>query len=186
MIKFKWRKWNRAVHRDLGYVFAALTVIYALSGIAVNHIDDWNPNYDITRYIFTVPEGKRDIETKQDVIDMLKWLDEDGTYKKHYFPDPGVLKVFLKGGTAWVDLESGEGSIDMIKRRPVFHFANYLHYNPGKWWTWVADIFAGALIILAISGLFILKGKNGMLWRGTILTLLGILIPLVFLWMFYF
>ncbi|MDO9512773.1 MAG: PepSY-associated TM helix domain-containing protein [Bacteroidales bacterium] len=184
-MKFKWRKWNRAIHRDLGYLFAALTVIYAISGIAVNHIDDWNPNYDISGYSFTLSETQRKIQTKEDVIAMLKSLDEEELYKKHYFPSESSLKIFLKGGTAWVDLESGKGSVDKLKRRPVFHFANYLHYNPGKWWTWVADAFAGALIILALSGLFILKGKNGMLWRGTILTVMGIVIPLIFLVMFY-
>ena len=44
---FKWRKWNRAVHRDFGYLFFGMTIIYALSGIAINHINDWNPNYKV-------------------------------------------------------------------------------------------------------------------------------------------
>ena len=34
----KWRKWNRAVHRDFGYLFLGMTIIYALSGIALNHM----------------------------------------------------------------------------------------------------------------------------------------------------
>ena len=42
---FKWRKWNKAVHRDFGYFFFGMVVIYSLSGIAINHINDWNPNY---------------------------------------------------------------------------------------------------------------------------------------------
>jgi len=25
-----------------------MVIIYALSGIAINHIDDWNPNYVVT------------------------------------------------------------------------------------------------------------------------------------------
>ena len=36
-----WRPWIRAIHRDAGYVVVGLTFIYALSGIAVNHITDW-------------------------------------------------------------------------------------------------------------------------------------------------
>ena len=35
-----WRPWMRAVHRDAGYVVVGLTFIYALSGIAVNHLTD--------------------------------------------------------------------------------------------------------------------------------------------------
>jgi hypothetical protein len=37
------------IHRDLGYVCVGLTLVYAVSGVAVNHVRDWNPNYRITR-----------------------------------------------------------------------------------------------------------------------------------------
>jgi hypothetical protein len=39
------RPWVRAVHRDLGYLAVGLTIVYALSGLAVNHIADWDPNF---------------------------------------------------------------------------------------------------------------------------------------------
>ena len=42
-------RWNRSLHRDLGYALAVLTVLYAVSGLAVNHIDDWNPSYAIRK-----------------------------------------------------------------------------------------------------------------------------------------
>ena len=47
--RFRWRYWNNVLHRDLGYLVVALTIIYAVSGIAVNHVHDWNPNYSIDR-----------------------------------------------------------------------------------------------------------------------------------------
>ena len=84
-----------------------------------------------------------------------------------------------------VDLETGNGTIEKIKRRPIFHAVNYLHYNPGKWWTLFSDVFAGALILIAITGLFILKGKNGITRRGAILTIVGIVIPIIYLILFY-
>jgi len=40
------------------------------------------------------------------------------------------------------------------------------------------------LIILAFTGLFILKGKNGITGRGAWLVSAGIIIPLVFLFMY--
>ncbi len=52
----KWRKLIIATHRDVGYFFAGLTVIYAISGIAVNHIEDWNPNYVIRTESVSVGE----------------------------------------------------------------------------------------------------------------------------------
>jgi uncharacterized protein len=39
------RAWIRATHRDIGYVAVGLTLVYAVSGVAVNHIADWDPNF---------------------------------------------------------------------------------------------------------------------------------------------
>jgi hypothetical protein len=186
MMEFKWRKWNRATHRDLGYVFVAMTIIYSLSGIAVNHLHDWNPNYVISVREFPaeIPDHPQGID-KEKVLVMLDLIGEKANYKKHYFPRNDQLKIFLEGGNVTVDLVSKAGYIEKIKRRPVFHLVNFLHYNPGKWWTLFSDIYAVALIILAISGLFILKGRNGITRRGAILTTIGIIIPLVYILIFY-
>jgi hypothetical protein len=169
----------------MGYIFFALTVIYSFSGIAVNHINDWNPNYKITYQEISYNIGDKNSIDKNKVLDLLKTVDEEGKYKKHYFPSSNELKIFIHGGNILLDLETGEGYMEKIDRRPLFHAANYLHYNPGKWWTWVSDIFAGALIILALSGLFIIRGKNGIKKRGAILTITGIILPLIYLWLFY-
>jgi hypothetical protein len=184
-MKFKWRKWNNAIHRDLGYIFFAMTVIYSLSGIAVNHLHDWNPNYKITlqEVNFTGPLDRQEIN--KEVVNTF--LDEIGeeTYKKHYFPTRDQLKIFIDGGNVVIDLSTGQGYLEKIERRPLLHAVNYLHYNPGKWWTLFSDIFAGALIILSITGLFILRGKNGITRRGAVLTAIGIIIPLIYLIIFY-
>src|SRR5215470_4292282 len=42
----QWRPLLRAIHRDVGYVIVGLTLIYAASGLAVNHIGQWDPNFD--------------------------------------------------------------------------------------------------------------------------------------------
>jgi len=185
-MKFKWRKWNRAIHRDLGYLFVAMTIIYSISGIAINHINDWNPNYIITNNEIHVQisSDPRKID-KEDVLNILSQIGEENNYKKHYFPGQTQLKIFIDGGNAVIDLATGNGVIEKIKRRPLLHAMNFLHYNPGKWWTLFSDIFAGALIILSITGLFIIRGKNGIKGRGAILTLIGIVLPILYLIFFY-
>ena len=185
-MNFKWRKWNRAIHRDFGYVFFAMTVIYAVSGIAINHINDWNPNYKITiqEVTFKGPQVSNQI-TKEIVLDFLEDINEHKNYKKHYFPQYNQMKIFLDGGNVSVDLESGYALVEKIKRRPVLHAMNFLHYNPGKWWTLFSDIFCVALFLLAVSGLFIIRGKNGITRRGAILTGIGIVIPLIYILFFY-
>ena len=71
--------------------------------------------------------------------------------------------------------------------RTVIRESNFLHLNaPKKVWTYVADVFAVALAFLAISGLFMIKGKNGITGRGAWMTALGILLPIIFLIIYYY
>lgn len=184
-MEFKWRKWNRAIHRDFGYLFLGMTIIYALSGIALNHMKDWNPNYRVVREDFTF-EAFQTKPDKKEVKALLASFDEDTKYKNHYFPSEGILKIFIEDGTVFIDLETGEGVLEKSVRRPIFREVNYLHYNPIKYWTWYSDIFSGALILLAISGILIPRGEKGITKRGAWLSLLGILIPLIYLFIYFY
>jgi len=182
---WKWRKWNRATHRDLGYFFFGITLIYAISGIAINHREDWNPNFIIKTTPVDLGKPVEGKPSKEEVLEILKSLDELDNFKKYYFPDSRTLKVFLKGGSLMIYMDEGTGFIEKVKKRPVFSEFNYLHYDPGKWWTLYSDIYAGALIIISITGLFIVRGKNGISRRGAILTIAGCIIPAIFLILYY-
>lgn len=176
-------KFNRAIHRDFGYFFAAMSMIYALSGIALNHRKDWNPNYIIerTEHLVKIPEDFK-VNEKTAVEEILKQIGQENNYRKYYFPSPDDLKIFMNGGgSVSVNLNSGKLLFENLKKRPLFYEVNFLHYNPGKLWVWFADFYCIALMLLAISGLFILKGKNGITRRGAWLTLAGIVVPIVFL-----
>jgi hypothetical protein len=181
-----WSRWNKAIHRDLGYFFFAMTVIYAFSGIAINHLKDWNPNYRIIHRQFGVNLPNDPAKIDQNAINgLLENIVEKEMYKKHYFPTEQQLKVFLEGGTLEVNLETGNASLEILKPRPVLKAFNFLHYNPGKTWTYFSDLYAMALLLMAFSGLFILRGKNGITRRGAILTGAGILLPALYLIFFY-
>ncbi len=186
-MEFKWRKWNRIIHRDFGYFFFGMIIIYGLSGIAVNHLDDWNPSYSIDVHTEKVePITDKTTFTEENAKEILKKVGVEERYRKHYFPGENTIKIFFKAGNAIIDMPSGSVQVETLNRRAIFHAVNWFHYNPNRSWTWFSDIFAGALILLAISGLFILKGKNGLVWRGTILVVAGILVPVVYLILFYF
>ena len=43
----KIRRLLRILHRDFGYFIVGMTVVYALSGIYLNHRHDFNPDYKI-------------------------------------------------------------------------------------------------------------------------------------------
>jgi len=177
------RKWSRILHRDLGFFFIGTTIIYGLSGIALNHLSDWNPNYSVELKDFqTDIDLRKSADIKQKVLLLLDKVDDRDNYKKHYYPQSNYIKIFLSGGSSIVvNTETGQGKAEFLRKRPVFYQVNYLHYNPNIWWTWFSDIFAGVLILLAVTSMFMLKGKYGMAGRGGWLTLAGIIIPVLFL-----
>ena len=178
----KLSKLNRITHRDIGYLITGLTIIYALSGIALNHKHDWNPNYIFENSSFTV-SNKLSKETFDDQAarTILKEIGNPSQYKSFYFPTGNRLTIFIEGGFVLIDTKTNSGSIEMMKRRPLFYQINFLHYNPGKWWKYFSDIYCISLVIVTITGLFIVRGKNGITRRGAILTIAGILLPLLFL-----
>src|SRR5262245_52907844 len=76
-----WRLWLRSVHRDAGYVVVGLTFVYALSGLAINHVSQWNPNFREYQKTYELgaplaaprdtPDGPNDDEAKQQVLTRL-------------------------------------------------------------------------------------------------------------------
>ena len=177
-------KFNRITHRDIGYLIAGLTIIYAISGIALNHKHDWNPNYIFDSRSFTteIPVTR---ETFNDgiAIDILKGIHLESEFKASYFPSGNKATIFINGGYVLV-FTSGQGVVERISKRPVFYQFNFLHYNPGRWWKYFSDIYCVALILVTITGLLLVKGRNGITKRGAILTLIGIVLTLLFLFIY--
>ncbi len=177
------RKWSRILHRDIGYFFIGASIIYGLSGIALNHLRDWNPNYRVDRVeVQTELNLDRSPQLKANIRQFLNDIKARDEYKSHYFPESGYLKIFLSGGSSIVmNVETGEGMAEYLVKRPILYHANYLHYNPHAWWMWFSDIYAGALIFLAVSSVFMVRGKKGAWGRGGVYLALGIIIPILFL-----
>lgn len=178
-------KFNRITHRDIGYLIAGLTIIYAISGIALNHKHDWNPNYIIENSGFkTDVHVTRETLNKETAQEILKKIPGAPEYKTWYFPSGNILTIFIEGGSVRINTTTGEGTIERISKRPIFYQLNFLHYNPGRWWKYFSDIFCISLILVTITGLFLVKGKNGITRRGAILTGIGIILPLLFLFIY--
>lgn len=185
MASHNWRWWFHAIHRDAGYLCVGLTLIYAVSGIAVNHVADWNPNYAIAKVSANIGPVAHGAEVDDTVAQaVLGKLALSPDYLTLFQPGPHQLRILRENHTIDVQLDTGAVAHEIITPRPLLYESNYLHLNHGKeWWTWIADVFAVALIVLAITGMFLLKGKNGILGRGLWLTAAGVALPLVYLWL---
>lgn len=181
-MKYNWRRWFRAFHRDIGYVCVALILAYSLSGLAVNHIDAWNPNYRLDeRAIAIGPLSGSLAEMEAQVIDRLA-LDR-ALVRGHFQETERQLRVFLaEGQEAAVDMVTGKGTLKTLSKRAVFFEVNALHLNNLKGiWTLVADVFAVALIVLAITGMTMMKGDRGFWGRGKYFIAAGLAVPVGFI-----
>ena len=178
--KGAWRPWLRAFHRDIGYVAVGLTVVYALSGLAVNHIKDWDPNfhtYETTTNLGRPLEGDDDGIARQ--ASAARGIEE--TPREVYRAADDQLDVVFEHRTLHVNPGAGVIVEEGQKPRLLLRTANWLHLNRGKQaWTYVADGYAVALLFLACSGMFMLPGRKGLLGRGALLVGLGIAIPVVY------
>ncbi len=175
------RKACRWIHREIGYLAAGLTLVYAISGVAVNHAHHWNPNYRQGVETFRIePVGDGPTEQIRGLV--LERLALDEPVKNVWRAKPDLLQVFVEGATLDVDLIGGEVVRRGFVRRPLLSRLNFMHLNTGKgFWTWTADIFAVALALLAISGIFLVRGRRGLAGRGGLMLAVGIALPLVYL-----
>ncbi|HKJ29696.1 MAG: PepSY-associated TM helix domain-containing protein [Desulfuromonadales bacterium] len=175
-----WRRWNYLLHRDIGFLCIGLTLLYAISGVAVNHIQQWNPSYSVERVETNIGPVVGNPADAATALTILERLSEPGKLESSYRPDRNSLQLFVEGRSITVDLPSGHVVHDRAIPRPVLREMNFLHLNhPKKAWTWFADLYAIALAFLAISGLFMLRRKT--LRRGLVLTGVGVVVPVFFL-----
>jgi uncharacterized protein len=179
--EMKIHKLLRILHRDFGYFIVGMTIVYGLSGIFLNHRHDFNPDYKIFITEFQVELPTKSGLTENDVKAALLSVNEDAVYKKHYLNNDGFIKVFIENGEAVINPETGKGTMQYLQKRPFIYSINKLHRATiGTVWKWVSDIMAVILIFVAVSGLFILKGKRGFNRWGWWLMVAGIIVPLVF------
>ena len=57
------RRWSRNVHRELSFFFSGMLLIYAVSGLVMNHRDTINPNYSVEQRRYVVGEPLATIAT---------------------------------------------------------------------------------------------------------------------------
>jgi len=182
----KIRKLIRLLHRDVGYIAFGLTIIYSISGIAVNHVNDWNPNYIITKDTLSIPENA-DSTIQSEILtkNLIDFYNISDSIKSYFRPNSHSIDIFLENKTLSVNFKLKQAILEKVESRSIFRESNFLHLNnPKKLWTWVADLFALSLIFLAGTGIFMIKGKKGLKGRGKWLILLGILIPIIFLFLY--
>ena len=170
------RKWLRFIHRDLGYFFVGITIIYSVSGIILNHKKNgedpaYRTEYKTMQLASSLSPDKLTSYWKENITEysLNRIIPEDDSYN-----------IYIKGGLGSYNPVNGELSFEVYEKKNWVYFINKLHYNSKKGWTLMADIFAIVMIVFAISGIFMVPGKKGVTGRGKWLIAIGIIIPFLF------
>jgi uncharacterized protein len=178
--RFSLRNAIRVVHSDLGHFAVGLTLIYALSGLAVNHIADWDPNF--VSYERTHELGGPLAGDDRAIADaVLARLGLAGPPGEVYRASHEQLEIVLDRRTLHVTTTTGHVFDEGQKPRLLLRIANWLHLNRGKKaWTYIADTYAVGLIVLSLTGISMLPGRRGLLGRGGLWLVLGALVPVLY------
>lgn len=178
--RLNFRPWLRALHRDIGYLAVGFTFIYAISGLAVNHIKDWDPNFhqiSVTHQLEGPLTGADEPISRR----VLQALDVHESPQEIYRASEARLEIVLDKRTLHVDTKTGVVLEEGQKPRFFLRAANFLHLNRGKKaWTLMADSYAVFLLFLASSGLFMIPGRKGLFGRGALIATVGAAIPALY------
>ncbi|GMV43979.1 MAG: peptidase [Myxococcales bacterium] len=181
-LRRRWRPLLRAMHRDMGYLVVGLTFVYAVSGIAVNHILDWDPSFVQVDARHDLPSV---LPTDDDALAraVIAHVGRSEEPQDVFRIDDANVDIILEQATLHVNTDKGVVHEEGQRPRFILRVINWLHVARGKSaWVTVADAYAVLLLVLATSGMFMLAGRKGLLGRGGLLVAVGVAVPIVYVY----
>lgn len=180
-------KYLRLTHRYLSFVCAGILFVYLLSGFLLNHRKEFtfmNQKRERTAdYVFRLPASKNDF-TEADARRILSDLSCNPDLYTRFSLGKDKLTIFGKEQlVVKLDASTHQAYIKQTHRPAFLNALNKLHRNPGGLWTVTSDVFLLLMLVLLVTGLLIVPGKKGLWGIGGILTLAGILVPLLVYWL---
>ncbi len=164
----------RIIHRDLGFLMVGVSIIYATSGIIVNHMGSTDPAYKTVTEELIVESNLMQSEIEQ------LFAEREMVVRRIAKVDEEHSRVMLEGGVGMYNSVTGELVYEQHTRREIIYWFNRLHYNKVRGWSFMGDFFAISLIFFAISGVIMVRGKKGINGRGKWYLLVGIAIPIIY------
>lgn len=175
--------WYRTLHRDIAYFFLGLILAFSFSGIVLNHRRSIDPQ----EYTVNTEKIKVDLvsDKSQWTPEYMKTLGAAITEEPYRdFRDRGeAVRLYFEDAYATINVATGEGEIEYVRTIPVLGQMTILHKSTNTWWIWFSDIFGVAMLVIAITGMFLAKGKYNFKRRGLPLALLGLIFPFIFLFL---
>jgi hypothetical protein len=173
----------RNTHRDIAYFYLGLIIAFSFSGIFLNHRQKFSPRRytSETKEIAITPMVKDSVNDAY-ITTFTKSQQIEDDFRRFSFQE-NTLRISYANHDVDVDITTGQGKIVKYKTIPVLGQMTKLHVDTSQWWIYYSDVFGIAMLTIAITGMFIERGKNSFQSRGWKLALLGIIFPLIFLFL---
>lgn len=167
--------WLKQLHQ-WHWISAAISLIgmllFAITGFTLNHAGQIEAKPKVVDRKATLPadllaeiakgptEGKRPLPIRVET-----WLDKaveaDIARREGEWSQEEVYVALARpGGDAWISIDRATGAVEHEKTtRGAISLLNDLHKgrNAGKAWGWFIDVFAGACVVFAVTGLILLQ-----------------------------
>jgi len=178
---------HRNIHRDFAYFYVGLILAFSFSGIILNHRQDWYPmdySYDTKEVQLEIPTDKSAFESEDYIKEISEQWQLASEYDDHRVRD-NELRIFYDDNVILdADITTGKGILEYKRKVPFLGHTMFLHKTTNKFWIWYSDIFGIAMLTIAITGMFLVKGKNSFKKRGWKLALAGLIFPSIILIIF--
>jgi hypothetical protein len=167
--------WLKQLHQ-WHWISAALSLIgmllFAITGFTLNHASQIEAKPVVVSRKATLPpdllallakgpeEGKRPLPVAlEPFLDKAVGAEVAGR-EGEWSADEVYVALARPGGDAWVSIDRATGAVEHEKTtRGAISLLNDLHKgrNTGKAWGWFIDVFAGACVVFAVTGLILLQ-----------------------------
>ena len=91
------------------------------------------------------------------------------------------VRIYFDNAVADFNTNSGKGELETIRKRPLLSEMTFLHQATNSSWIYYSDILGLAMLLIAITGMFIASGQDSFRKRGWKFASVGVLFPLIFL-----
>lgn len=173
-------------------------LLFAITGITLNHAGQIEAKPDVTHIQVTLPnnllgtlekhpEGNAPLPAK-----LSRWLLQQhgidaGESNAEWSEDEVYLSLPGPGRDAWLSIQKADGAMEYERtERGTIALLNDLHKgrNTGSAWRWFIDVFAAACVVFTLSGLFLLWLHARHRHSTWPLVGLGLLLPLLLILLF--
>jgi hypothetical protein len=173
----------RNTHRDIAYFYLGLIISFSISGIFLNHRQAWHPRrYTYYSRSLTIPPPGKDAVDEEFITRFTKEHNIDDDVRR-FSVDGNTLKISYVSHDVTIDITTGKGNLENYRTVPFLGQMTQLHLDTSKWWIYYSDLFGVGMLTIATTGMFIERGRNSFRSRGWKLALIGIIFPLIFLFL---